>query len=213
MAVRNFSVRVFQIDRGGALEPLLSTDEDHFAGAVPNVGDTLASWGFDGTYSFFSVQRRIFIEAARGDHGWLVIVRAIDAAPLLEEAATAWNEDTKFWAEIEERELEEEQERLSGERGTLEWWRRQRDERDKHKPIHGLDGREQGVLRFMILHPEQITVGEIPRAGEKTMEKLLKVGVVREGSKNSLGLRTWLVTEEGKAEIDRADTWKNWKVD
>ncbi|OJU66039.1 MAG: hypothetical protein BGO05_27865 [Rhizobiales bacterium 63-7] len=90
-------------------------------------------------------------------------------------------------------------------------WQAQQEERDKHKPIHRLDAREERVLRFMIAHPECATVDVIPQAGEATMEKLRKVGVVRAGAKDHRGRREWFVSDEGRAEIDRTDTWVNWQ--
>ena len=65
----------------------------------------------------------------------------------------------------------------------------------------------------MIDHPQYMTVDAIPQAGEKTMESLSKVGVVRPGGKDENGARVWLVTDEGRDEIVRTDTWKNWKFE
>lgn len=96
------------------------------------------------------------------------------------------------------------------ERGFEYWEARQR-EREKHKPIHGLDAREQRILRFMINHPDCWTTDMIPEAGEKTMEALAKVGVVRPGAKDSTGARKWFVTDEGRAEVKRIDTYRDWK--
>ncbi|MFF0919067.1 helix-turn-helix transcriptional regulator [Rhizobium leguminosarum] len=91
-----------------------------------------------------------------------------------------------------------------------EWKARSR-ERDKYRPLHRLDAREERVLRFMIAHTDHLTVDLIPQAGEKTMEALAKVGVVRSGGKDYRGMRDWSVTDEGRAEVERIDTWTNWK--
>ncbi|MGJ7040449.1 helix-turn-helix transcriptional regulator [Shinella sp. BE166] len=98
-------------------------------------------------------------------------------------------------------------------RGTFEHWDAQHKKRDKHRPIHRLDAREERILRFMIAHPDSTTVDLIPQAGEKTMEALAEVGVVRAGGRNHRGQREWFVADEGVAEIQRTDTWKNWKFD
>ncbi|MBB4272819.1 helix-turn-helix transcriptional regulator [Rhizobium mongolense] len=97
------------------------------------------------------------------------------------------------------------------EHDTFETWKRKSAERDKHRPLHNLDAREERVLRFMIAHAEYPTTDAIPQAGEKTMNALSRVGVVRPGGKDRRGFREWLVTEEGRAEIERTDTWRNWK--
>ncbi len=99
------------------------------------------------------------------------------------------------------------------ERNTFDWWKARQAERDKHRPHHRLDVREERILRFMLAHPEHTTVDLIPRAGEKTLEALTKVGVVGPGGKDHRGFRTWFVTDEGRAEIDRTDTWRNWKFE
>jgi predicted DNA-binding transcriptional regulator AlpA len=89
-------------------------------------------------------------------------------------------------------------------------WERKQRVRDKHRPLHNLDAREERILRFMIDHPEYMTTDAIPNAGEKTMEDLMKRGVVRPGGKDHAGSREWFVTDEGRAEIVRTDTWRNW---
>ncbi|MGO8282177.1 helix-turn-helix transcriptional regulator [Rhizobium ruizarguesonis] len=90
-------------------------------------------------------------------------------------------------------------------------WEAKDREREKHRPLHRLDAREQRILRFMIAHPDHLTVELIPQAGEKTMETLAKVGVVRPGAKDSRGMREWSVTDEGRAEVKRIDTYRNWQ--
>lgn len=99
------------------------------------------------------------------------------------------------------------------ERDTFDRWEARQAERDKHRPRHRLDVREERILRFMLANPEHTTVDLIPRAGAKTLEALTKVGVVAPGGKDRRGFRTWFVTDEGRAEIDRTDTWRNWKIE
>lgn len=207
-----FTVRLFEIDREGKLEPLLGVDEDFFAGAVPNVGDTYSAWGADG-YAFYSVQRRVFVNSSDGESGWLVIVRKIEAAPLLESVVEAWFEDNHFWREAAEQERLEEQELKSQETGSYEHWKRKNDERKKHAPIHKLHAPQMRALRFLIDHPDCRTVDLIPRTGEKTMEALEAKGCVRAGAKDHRGNREWYVTDEGRAEVKRAETFANWVFD
>ena len=90
--------------------------------------------------------------------------------------------------------------------GEFERWQAKDRERDKHRPIHKLDAREERVVRFMLSHPECTTVEDIPQAGEKTMELIASRDMVRAGAKNADGKREWFVTDEGRAEIERADT-------
>ncbi|NEI20537.1 hypothetical protein GUK30_14075 [Rhizobium leguminosarum] len=113
MSNRGFGVRLFEMQPDGTLEPFLGVDEDYFAGAVPNVGDTFAKWGLNDVYTFFSVQRRLFIDSPNADNGWCVIVRSIESAPQLETVVNAWAEDTKFWADVDEHERVEKGERLA----------------------------------------------------------------------------------------------------
>jgi len=108
MGNRGFGVRLFEIQSDGALEPLLGVDEDYFAGTVPNVGDTFAKWGLNDVYSFYSVQRRYFIDSPDADNGWCVLVRPIESASQLESVVEAWTEDTRFWMDIDDQEKAEE---------------------------------------------------------------------------------------------------------
>ena len=199
MAVRSFSVKLFEIDRKGRLEGLLDTDEDYFAGTIPDVGDTFAKWGLDDVYTFFSVQRRIFVESP-GDDGWLIIVRQIESAPLLDTAAKEWIEDTRFWREVDEQERLEE---------LAEEERRKEIEaqRKANAPRHHLHPREVRALRFMIDHPECVTIDAIPQAGEYTLTTLAAAGLVRTHGRDERGVPRWQVTKEGCAEIARYDLW------
>jgi hypothetical protein len=200
VASRSFSVKLFEIDKEGGLEPILGVDEDYFAGAVPNTGDTYAMWGLNDIYDFYSVQRRIFVDSPDGASGWCVVVRKIDTASPLENVVTAWVEDTSFWAEIDEKERHEEiakRERVA----------RQEEERRKNEPRHKLHPREVGALRFMVNHQDCNTIDLIPQAGEHTIGVLVSAGLVRADGKDHRGLKTWRVTKEGRAELDRRDKW------
>ncbi|EJT05687.1 hypothetical protein [Rhizobium sp. CCGE 510] len=200
MASRNFSVRLFEIDKEGSLEPILAVDEDYFAGTVPNVGDTYSTHGLD-DYTFYAVQRRIFVDSHDGAGGWLIIVRKVDATSLLENVVSAWQEDTQFWNEIDQQESMEEGERR----------KQDREDRDEYAPRHNLHPREVLALRFMIEHPDCNTVDVIPQAGEHTINVLAAAALIRPGGKNHSGQKTWRVTEEGNAEIERRDKLSSWK--
>lgn len=113
MGNRGCGVRLFEMQPDGNLEPILGVDEDYFAGTVPNVGDTLARWGLNDIYTFYSVQRRYFIDSPDADNGWCVIVRNIESAPQHEGVVKAWAEDTQFWADIDDQERAEKDERLA----------------------------------------------------------------------------------------------------
>lgn len=204
MASLGFGVRLFEMQSDGALEPLLGVDEDYFRGTVPNVGDTFAMWGLHDVYRFYSIQRRYFIDSPDGDRGWCIIVREIDSAPPLENVVKTWVDDTKFWREVDEQEHQEEvekQERL----------RKQEEDRQKNAPRHSLHPREVRALRFMIEHPESNTIDVIPQAGEHTLNVLSTAGLIRSAGKDHRGLKTWRVTKEGRAEIERHDKWANWQ--
>ncbi|KAA3504336.1 hypothetical protein DXM27_03605 [Rhizobium rhizogenes] len=113
------SVRVWAIDRDGDLEPLISADESHFRGSVPDVGDTYVMWHLHDAYQFYSVQRRYFIDSVDNDHGWCVIVREIESAPQMEAVVKEWGEETRFWRDISKAEEDERNRSLQAERTRL----------------------------------------------------------------------------------------------
>ena len=84
-----------------------------------------------------------------------------------------------------------------------EAWRLEDDERNKHRPVHGLNKREESALRA--LTKRGISNGkDIAGAGESTFRYLAERG---------LALRKpdgWRPTEEGIAEVKRTDTWLHW---
>jgi hypothetical protein len=199
MGDRGFGVRLFEIQKDGSLEPLLGVDEDHFAGAVPDVGDTYAKWGIDDQYTFFSVQRRIFVDSP-GTQGWCVVVREIEVAPQLDAVVREWIADTDFWLAVEEQERKDE----SDQQAQLE----QRDaQRNQNAPRHRLHPREVKTLRFMIGHPECMTLATIRGAAEHTISVLAEAKLVRGAGKDASGEQQWKVTAEGRAEIQRYDLW------
>lgn len=107
MSGEGFDVRIYCIRPDGYLESLMGADIGYFHGAVPNVGDTFAKWGLNDVYTFFSVQRRYFINSASSDHGWCVVVREIESAPQMEAIVKEWGEETEFWRDVAQQEKEE----------------------------------------------------------------------------------------------------------
>lgn len=226
-----FSVRLFELQADGKLEALHANDIEYYGGACPNVGDTIGQLnGLGDAYRFYNVQRRVFVDAGDGNQGWAVVVRPIEESSFLSGVMTAWIDDTAFWYDVEQSEREEESARtrellnLPKKKAkqssppvsadppvdSFKEWKRNQAERDKHRPHHNLTAPEQRALRFMIDHPECLTADLIPRVGDKTLEAMAKVGVVRPGGKDHRGFREWYVTDEGRAELDRIETWTNW---
>lgn len=207
----DFTVRLFELDKDGALEPILGTNESYFAGTVPTVGDTYSKYvEVEDRWISYNVQRRIFINSSDGASGWFIMVRKLDDTPLLNHAVEAWIEDTRFWREAEEQDAFEEHEIAAQTKGTFEYWKRQQEEREKYRPIHKLNGPQARALRFLSDHPEIHTVDLIPQCGDKTMEVLEKAKCVRPGGKDYRGLREWFITDEGHAELKRIETYRNW---
>lgn len=196
-----FGIRQYELLPDGSIEAMGGGPLDQFEGSCPNVGDTIAKLNIlDGSFKFYNVQRRMFIDSADSDEGWAILLRAVEASPLMSAVADEWLDETKFWRDVDEQEREEEvakQERL----------KQQEEDRKKHAPRHSLHPREVRALRFMIEHPERNTVDLIPQAAEYTINVLATAGLIRSVGKDLRGLKTWKVTKEGKAEIDRHDKW------
>jgi hypothetical protein len=208
----NYNIRMYELLPSGELEALGGGPIDQYGGSCPNVGDTVARYQLlTESFKFYSVQRRMFIDSADGDEGWAILIRAVDSSPLMSAVAEEWIDETKFWRDVDEREKREEYEKAASTQGTPEWSRRQWEERAKHRPLHGLNGREIDVLRFMAKNRKRNTVDRIPRAGDKTMHKLARIGVVQAGEDNVRGMKQWRLTKEGRAELKRWDTWTKWK--
>lgn len=98
-------IRTYEMNGDGDLEPL---DDGPFEayGACPNVGDTVCIERANGRQAF-SVVRRYYLNS-RG-WGWAVIVRQIELAPQIVRVMDAWEEDVRFWGEID-REAERKEE-------------------------------------------------------------------------------------------------------
>lgn len=192
----DYTIRLYELLPDGDLEALSGGPVEQYGNSCPNVGDTIARYDvLAERFKFYNVQRRIFIDSSDLNEGWAILIRAVDASPLMIKVADEWLDETKFWGEVDEKED----------------WQYQYAERKKHHPHHRLDARLEGVLRYMIEHPDSKTVDLIPQAGDKTMEALLKVGVVRTDGKDAQGARQWVVTDEGRTEVERIETYRNWK--
>lgn len=188
----------------------MGADVGYFHGAVLNVGDTFAKWGLDDVYRFYSVQRRYFVNSIQNDHGWCVIVRETESAPQMEAVVKEWSEETRFWRDVQRQERLEEHEALASTPGTIEHSVRQREERAKHRPHHGLNGPEIRGLRFMADNPKIKTTDKIPDVGARRMKRLLDKGLVRADGKTALGVQKWSITAEGRAEIKREEIYQSW---
>lgn len=90
-------------------------------------------------------------------------------------------------------------------------WKRRREQRQENKPRLDLRGKQEDVLRFMVDRPDCNTADVIPNAGERTMQELARQGALRETGVDAHGDRRWEVTDEGRDEIKRIDTYRNWK--
>lgn len=93
----------------------------------------------------------------------------------------------------------------SAEKGEDEYdaWRLEDDERNKHRPVHGLNKREEGALRALT-RCGMSDGKDIAGAGEATFRYLAERG---------LALRQpdgWRPTQEGVAEVERTNTWLHW---
>ncbi|WP_139198801.1 hypothetical protein [Devosia sp. YR412] len=90
-------------------------------------------------------------------------------------------------------------------RGQAEYeaWSADNDERDKHRPLHGLNQREERTLRSLV--KLQVSNGrDIAGAGLATFDALCSKGLAQRVTQG------WEPTVEGITEIGRTDTWLNW---
>lgn len=86
---------------------------------------------------------------------------------------------------------------------NYEAWRLEDDERNKHRPVHGLNKRQESALRALTKYGPS-NGKDIGGAGEATFRYLAERG---------LALRQpdgWRPTGEGIAEVERTDTWLHW---
>lgn len=209
-----YTIRLYKLLSDGGIEALGGGPLDNFGGSCPNVGDTIAKYDLLAeTFKFYNVQRRMFIDSADGDEGWAILIRPIDGSALMTAVADEWLDETKFWRDVDEQERREEYEKAANTKGTPEWSERQWQERSKHRPLHGLNGREIDVLHFISRNRKRNTIDRIPRAGEKTIQKLARIGVVQAGKDDSRGMKQWYLTKEGRAELKRWEIWTNWKFE
>ncbi|NHT75094.1 hypothetical protein G8E10_04895 [Rhizobiaceae bacterium CRRU44] len=208
----DYDIRLYELLPDGKLEALGGGSLQHFAGSCPNVGDAIARYNvLEGTFKFYNVQRRMFIDSADGDEGWAIVIRRTDASPLTADVADEWLDETKFWRDVDEQERREEQELAERTPGTAEWLKKQREERNKFRPRLGLNGSERGVLYYMLRNRTRKTIDRIVGAGEKRMKKLAGLGLVEPGATNARGELEWRVTKAGKAELKRHETFRDWK--
>ncbi|MBB3658483.1 hypothetical protein FHX15_003730 [Rhizobium sp. BK650] len=169
-------------------------------GTIPGFGDRYALAIRKSGTAIAEVVGRYFLRHIDDNAGsqwyaWFVVVEAVELKEqddLFDIFSKVYDEDIRG----NELKLKRGANKQNEDRG-LEYWQAQQREREKHAPLHKLDAREQRILRFMIGHPDCWTTDTIPEAGEKTMEALSKVGVVRPGAKDATGKREWFITDEG----------------
>ncbi len=97
-------VRILEINAKGKLEELSCYPLSYY-GSCPNVGDTILD-GQLGEPSFYSVQRRYFVKETIIFSGWALIVRKVEATGPPLELWNEWQEATKFWDDVAEKENE-----------------------------------------------------------------------------------------------------------
>ena len=99
-------IRTYELRKDGSLAPLSIVPISHYGGVCPDVGDTLCSNFTALGVCFYSVQRRYFM-AVDGANGWAVVLRRLEPAQQHLAIYDAWNADTAFWNEVDERERQE----------------------------------------------------------------------------------------------------------
>jgi hypothetical protein len=100
-------IRSYIVRDGGKLEPDSILPLGHY-GTCPNVGDTLCfSWSRERP-TYYSIQRRYFVDNHDGRQGWAIILREIPAAEPIEKLVHAWAADDDFWDGIGAKEAAEE---------------------------------------------------------------------------------------------------------
>ncbi|WP_187772317.1 hypothetical protein [Agrobacterium sp. B1(2019)] len=191
-------------------------------GNVPGFGDRIASTIHDTGWSFMEVVGRYFVRHIDENSNkewlvWFVIVESVDlpeADDLFDLISETYNRFIKGRSALKRKRVSNSDPTpVDGKTNHFKRWMEQDDERQKQGPKHRLDKPQMRALRFLAAHPEIMTVDLIPQCGEKTMEALSKVGCVRPGGKDHRGFREWHITDEGRAEIDRDDTYNNWVFD
>ncbi|WVT73330.1 hypothetical protein QM996_17915 [Sinorhizobium chiapasense] len=89
-----------------------------------------------------------------------------------------------------------------------DWRAKKEKRREKHRPLLGLDARQERILRFMAEHPDCDTFDTIPGAGQKVLDALIEKGVTRLVGTSGNAFR-YALTDEGRAELHRLKKWKN----
>lgn len=207
----DYTIRLYELLADGSIESLGGGEITSYGSSCPNVGDTIARYDvLAEAFKFYNVQRRMFIDSADSDEGWAIIVRATAASSLMLNVTDEWLDETKFWRDVEDQERQEKHDEAARTQGTLEYFTWQAEERVKHRPLFGLNGREIDVLLYMVKHPRRKLIEQIPRAGQKTMEKFSAIGVVKNGGTSSKGEQEWSITKEGREELKRHEKWANW---
>ncbi len=198
-----YTIRLYELLPDGQLEALGGGPIDQYGGSCPNVGDTISRRDLLAEiFKFYNVQRRMFIDSADGDEGWAIIIREVEASSLMSAAAEEWLDETRFWREVDEQERQDEVEKQR----QLE---QREEERKNNAPRHHLHPREVKALRFMIDHPECVTIDTIRGAADYTIGILREAGLIRKAGKDAHRAQQWRVTKEGKNEIARHDVWSS----
>ncbi|WP_141471693.1 MULTISPECIES: hypothetical protein [Sinorhizobium] len=78
-------------------------------------------------------------------------------------------------------------------------------DRDQHRPAQRQPTK---VLCYMTDHSDCTTPDVIQNAGEHTMRRAELGALI---GLDFRGVREWVVTDEGRAEIMRKDKWRNWR--
>lgn len=79
---------------------------------------------------------------------------------------------------------------------------------DKLNAPTSLDDKYIKILRYMRDHPECDTSPDIRGAGERTLEVLSEMNVIRGAGVDSKGRRRFLLTKLGKDELTKIDAWQ-----
>ncbi|MBP1847997.1 hypothetical protein J2046_006282 [Rhizobium petrolearium] len=199
----DYTIRLYELLPDGELESLGGGPISQYGGSCPNVGDTIARFHvLEESFKFYNVQRRFFINSADGDEGWAILIRAVEASALMSAVADEWLDETRFWRDVDEQERAQEAEDQRRKE-------QQKEERRQNAPRHGLHPREVKALRYMVEHPESVTIEAIRGAGEHTIGVLAEAGLVRRSGRAADGSQQWRVTKEGKSELQRWEAWRN----
>jgi hypothetical protein len=86
-------------------------------------------------------------------------------------------------------------------------YRKKRESREAFAPQVSLREAPRRVLIFMVAHPDCDTIDQIRGAGQRTIDKLIKVGVVRCAGTNAAGQSRYKATKLGEEEAARLEQW------